>query len=302
MTTLNRRRFLSITAAMVAAGTGLRAGSVSGLTVWRGVALGSGAQIALAHPEADAIIGRARGEIARLESIFSLYSSGSSLSKLNREGALAMPPFELLECFSIAGAVHAATKGRFDPTIQPLWAAYAQAAVDGRTPEGLDAIPIGWNQIRFDEAAITLAPGMAITLNGIAQGYIADRVAALLRAEGMENVLIDTGEINAMGDAPARKGWPVETPNGEVALRNRAIATSSPRGTILDAKGEVGHILDPRTRKPAAPLWSSVSISAPTAALADALSTAACLALTNDEILADLKAFPTAKLESVLRA
>lgn len=302
MTVFNRRRFLSITAAMMAAGTTMRAGTVSGLTVWRGVALGSGAQIALAHPEADAIIGRARAEIARLEGIFSLYSSGSTLSSLNREGTLTAPPFELLECLSIANAVHGATGGRFDPTIQPLWAAYAEAAVQGVAPQGIEALPVGWEQVRFSEAAITLAPGMAITLNGIAQGYIADRVAAMLRAEGLENVLIDTGEIHAMGDAPARSGWPVQTPDGEVVLRNRAVATSSPRGTVLDAKGVIGHILDPRSRQPAAPIWQSVTISAPSAALADALSTAACLAGTKNEILADLSQFAQARLDSAVLA
>lgn len=300
MAKLNRRRFLSISAAMAMAGTGLRAGTVSGLTVWRGVALGAGAQIALSHPDADAILMRARAEIARLEEVFSLYSATSSLSTLNRLGILNAPPFELLECLSIAGAVNHATKGRFDPTVQPLWAAYALAATEGRAPVGLAALPIGWKNLRYDAEAVVLDQGMALTLNGIAQGYIADRLALLLRAEGLQDVLINTGEINGLGHAPSRSGWPVATPAGEVMLTNRAIATSSPGGTLLDASGKIGHILDPISRQPAAQVWQSVSISAPTAALADALSTAACLTKIKDEIVADLYAFPDVKLESAL--
>lgn len=300
MSKLNRRRFLSISAAMAVAGTAMRAGTVSGLTVWRGVALGSGAQIALAHPDADAIILRARAEIARLEEVFSLYSATSSLSTLNRLGLLQAPPFELLECLGIAGAVHQATKGRFDPTVQPLWAAYAQAATEGRAPVDLAKLAIGWGRVRYDEEAIVLDQGMAMTLNGIAQGYIADRVAVLLRAEGLQDVLINTGEISGLGHAPSGSGWPVATPAGEVMLTNRAIATSSPSGTLLDANGKIGHILDPISRKPAAPIWQSVSISAPSAALADALSTAACLTKVKDEITADLYDFRDVKLESAL--
>ena len=119
---------------------------------------------------------------------------------------------------------------------------------------------------------------MGLTLNGIAQGYIADRVAALLEAEGLTDILIDTGEHRALGQMPGGGGWPVTlAQGGSVALRDRALATSAPLGTVFDGAGRYGHILDPRTGEPAAPVWRAVSITAPSAALADALSTAACL-------------------------
>ena len=56
---------------------------------------------------------------------------------------------------------------------------------------------------------------MALTLNGIAQGYIADRVVALLRAEGLSDVLVNTGELRALGGHPDGGGWPVSLNDGK---------------------------------------------------------------------------------------
>ncbi len=141
--------------------------------------------------------------ISRLEDIFSLFRKDSALSKLNATGGLQSPPFEMLECLSLVGAVYRASEGRFDPTIQPLWDVYADASAKGLLPddETLRAAQsrTGWESVTFDTTGITMRPGMALTLNGIAQGYIADRVAALLDAEGLTNILIDTGEFRALG-------------------------------------------------------------------------------------------------------
>lgn len=95
-----------------------------------------------------------------------------------------------------------------------------------------------------------MAPGMALTLNGIAQGYIGDRVAALLEAEGLTDILIDTGEHRALGQMPGGGGWPARLAQGGAALRNRALATSAPLGTVFDSEGRFGHILDPAPASP----------------------------------------------------
>jgi FAD:protein FMN transferase len=299
-----RRRFLAISAAAFALPNAARAQPVY---TWTGVALGAGATIRLAHPDAAAITARAAAEIARLEGIFSLYRADSALSQLNRDGSLAEPPFELLECLSIAGAVHHATGGRFDPTVQPLWATYAEAGVQGRAPETAAlarALALtGWAGVTLDAAAITLRPGMQLTLNGIAQGYIADRVAGLLAAEGLTDILVDTGEFRAVGGQPQGGAWPVKlAQGGEVALASRALATSAPLGTQFDAAGTLGHILDPRTGFTAAPIWRGISISARSAAVADALSTAACLMDSVDQITASLAGFQDCRLESAVLA
>ena len=80
--TLNRRRFLSISAAAIGLGTSAHAGPEV-RHLWTGTALGARASIRLDHPEAKAIAARVSAEIARLEDIFSLYRAGSALSRLN---------------------------------------------------------------------------------------------------------------------------------------------------------------------------------------------------------------------------
>jgi thiamine biosynthesis lipoprotein len=221
------------------------------------------------------------------------------LSRLNRDGVLHAPPFELLECLSLAGAVHLATQGLFDPTVQPLWAAYAAGGDDAALAQARALT--GWQGVTLDAGAITLRPGMALTLNGIAQGFVADRVANLLAAEGLTDILIDTGEHRALGGPPQGGAWPVTlTQGGKVGLQARALATSAPLGTVFDDAGNLGHILNPTTGRTAAPLWRGITVSAPSAALADGLSTAACLMTSRAQIERSLAAFGDTRLESAI--
>ncbi len=307
---MHRRRFLTITAGAACAGL-IPAGPASSLTRWQGVALGAEASITLDHPEADRLIAAARAEIDRLENIFSLYRASSALSRLNTAGSLSAPPFELLECLSLAARVHATTSGAFDPTIQPLWALYAEHAAGG----GTDLPPIaaraqvlervGWPAVHLDAAEIRLGPGAALSLNGIAQGYIADRIVALFRAESLSDVLVDAGELRAIGGDPRGGPWRVQLrgdadPAGRpVDLADAALATSAPLGTVFDAAGSIGHILDPRNGLPAPNRWRLVSVSAPQAALADALSTAFTL-LTQPDIELALTHWPSVQIARLI--
>jgi FAD:protein FMN transferase len=279
--TISRRRFIAISAAALSAAGQSQARP---MYQWKGIALGAQASIVLSHPEAERITNAARAEIARLEDIFSLYRENSALNRLNTTGSLNAPPFELLDCLSIASVAHLVTDGLFDPTIQPLWALYANRHSTGDAPATREIAAAmaqcGWGRVRYDAAAVRLEDGMALTLNGIAQGYIADRVAALLLAEGLDDVLIDTGELRALGGNPKGGDWQVtlDSPARPVVnLRSRALASSAPLGTVFDAAGRTSHILHPRTGRPAKPIWQLVSISAQSAAMADALSTAMCL-------------------------
>jgi len=284
---INRRRFLTITAAASLAAPTALAGP---RRVWTGIALGARTSIRLDHPDAEAIAARAASEIARLEGIFSLFRADSALSRLNAGGRLDAPPPELLQCLTLAQAVHRVSGGAFDPTVQPLWALWAERASAGTRPtreELAAARRFGsWGDMQLDEAAIVMAPGMALTLNGIAQGFIGDRVATLLAADGLTDILIDTGEFVALGQMPGGGAWPVRLAlGGEANLRHhRALATSAPNGTVFDQDGLYGHILDPRTGQPAPHRWAGISITAPSAALADALSTGACLMVDKNEI------------------
>ena len=86
----------------------------------------------IANPAARANVARelsllreTAAELRRLEAIFTLYRAESELSRLNRDGYLLAPSPEMLAALDLAGRVHVATGGRFDPTVQPLWRAYA---------------------------------------------------------------------------------------------------------------------------------------------------------------------------------
>lgn len=290
---MNRRRFLGLSAAALCPLPAF----AQAVQVWQGRALGADAAIRLAGAspaQARQVFRKVELVLAGIEAQFSLHRD-SALTRLNRDGQLARPDADILSLFDLAGQVHAATAGVFDPTVQPLYLATAR----GEDVQAARAL-VGWPRVRVGTEAIALDPGMALTFNGIAQGAAADRIAALLRAEGFGDVLVDMGEVMALGQYPAGRPWQaaVATPAGaevaRVALRDRALATSSPKGTLIGA-GQP-HILHPAGLPP---LWQLVSVSASTAALADALSTAFCL-MDRAAIDAALDAFPEVRLEALV--
>lgn len=284
MQSLTRRRFLSIAASATVLGPRPAAAQV---TQWHATALGARATLSLAHPEAEGIAERVWAELRRLERMFSLYRAESALSVLNAKGMLHAPPFELLDCLSLCDRIHHASGGRFDPTVQPLWAAHARQGDTGATDRAEIVRAqdyVGWSGVQFDSQTVQFErPGMALTLNGIAQGYIADQIAGLLTREGLTDIMVDTGELQALGQHPDGSEWPVtlRAPDGNVlghvGLRDRALATSAPMGTLIGDSSTAGHILDPKTGQPSHAGWQLISVSGPSAALADGLSTALCL-------------------------
>lgn len=297
---LTRRRFIGITAA--AAGIAVLplsrpAGGKTGPAtpepvIWRGTALGAGAELRLYHPDkhfARSLIEKSLGEVERLEKIFSLYRDDSLLVKLNRNGRLSNPPSDLLAVLSTSRSLNRLTRGSFDPTIQPLWQAYAQhfsrhpdsTAAPDRTllDKALDSV--GFRHVAFDNRSITFSrPGMALSFNGIAQGYITDRITAVLRDAGLEQALVDMGEIRGL-DIRKQRFWQAGIRNPEkenavlttVPLQNQALATSGGYGTTMDEAGRFTHLFHPQTGLNA-PRYRSVSVMAGSAAVADALSTA----------------------------
>lgn len=282
---MNRRRFLTLTAAALAP----LPGQTATLTDWQGTGLGSALSLRLlgADPHhARQTFARVQAEISRIETLASLYRD-SALTRLNRDGHLAWPSPDLLDLLTFAGQVHKATDGAFDPTVQPLWQAIA-TGTDTTQARSL----IGWDRVRLSSREITLDRGQALTLNGIAQGWAADRITDLLCAQGFTDALVDMGEIAALGqgDWPVQITGPDGAPLAQTRLAHRALATSSPSGTLVNGKP---HILGPLGQPP---LWQTVSVSAPRAVLADALSTSFCL-MDRPSIDRALAAFPGARLE-----
>ncbi len=269
-----RRRFLTIAASALALGCNtLRDRAAAAADVrWRGIAFGADVSITLRDADADAAaatLEAVRGEIARMEALFNLFDPGSALSRLNAEGTLdADATFRTL--LDAAIALHGVTEGLFDPTVQPLW----RALSTGGDVEAARAL-IGVRRIERIDSRIRIAPGMALTFNGIAQGFASDAIADLLRARGYQQALVNIGEYAALG-APWRLG--IANPEGilldEIALGDSCIATSSAGAMLIGRYGQ-SHILGPGGESAA---HATVSVVANRATLADALSTALILA------------------------
>ncbi len=261
--TLSRRRFLTISAGFALAPLGAFA------QTWQVRAFGADVTLTIrgASEPAKAALTEALRVIRHVESLFSLYDHTSALSQLNAKGKLLKPAPQFLDLMHAANDAYAITAGLFDPTVQPLWTALA-SGVDPKV--ALDAV--GWERVQFDTNEIRLGKGQALTLNGIAQGFATDLVTDVLSAHGLENALVNIGEYRSLG-GPWRLA--LSDPNhgdlGVRTLRGSAIATSSPAATPL---GTNGHIL----HQSALPKWSSVSVEASSATLADSLSTAMVLA------------------------
>ncbi|MBM7066167.1 FAD:protein FMN transferase [Actibacterium sp. 188UL27-1] len=259
---LSRRRFLAISAACTA--TGLRAAARPHR--WHGRALGAEAQIILHGPNdlAQAALAAAHDRIRAVEAEFTLYDPASSLSRLNTQGRLDPLPQLWAPLLDVVDLAHRVTGGLFDPTVQPLWAGLA-----GKAPLPSTSV-IGWDRVRRDPLGLQI--GQALTFNGIAQGYATDLVTKELEERGFDRTLVNIGEYCGRG-----QDWKIGISDpdhglvGYRTLQTGALATTSP-GALLFSGGQ-SHVLNPRSPDQSAP-WSTVTIEAETATLADALSTA----------------------------
>ena len=281
-----RRRFLQLTAATSAAALfGIRSTSAASQThLWQGSALGADATITLSGLDANqakAIFDESLSEISRLEAQFSLYKEDSALSRLNKAGRLENPTPEFLEILDVSKRISCATSGAFDPSVQPLWQLYASGSGGAQELEAIMA-RVDFSNVSWSAGQVAFARyGMAMTLNGIAQGFITDRVADLLRSNGLKSLLVNLGEYRAIGGHPEGRPWQVGIQDPQLAnglveiveLQDKAVATSGAYGGLMGPKAEANHLFDPRTGK-SAELYSSISVVHPSATIADGLSTA----------------------------
>lgn len=279
---VSRRRFITI-AACLAAGASTGTASAKPST-WHGVALGAEANlklVGLSESEGRRLIRIAIDEINRLEDIFSLFRPDSVIARLNGEGFVSSPPPELLALLSLAASLHDETAQYFDPTVQSIWKAYADHV--GNPPSSVVEAAksaTGMRHLQFDTGLVRFnKPHMALTLNGIAQGFITDRVVALLKSEGLQNAVVNVGEIAVLGEDDLKRQWQVgiaeigdQKAEEYLSLSNNCIATSAAGATTFD--GSASHIINPITGRPAQSAWRRVSVIHKSAAIADGLSTA----------------------------
>ena len=254
--------------------------------------MGTLVQVRVVHPEAARareLAAAAFDEIDRLEAVFSGYRPDTPVSRLNRDGVLSDPPPELVAV--VRRALHFAelTGGAFDPTVAPLMELYRSSFAEIDAPPAETDVMharslVGYRRVRLDAAGIAFAgPGMSVSLDGIAKGYILDRVVAQVTAAGAAGVLADGGgDVSAGEGEVAGTGWPVgvEHPRepgtmlGTIEVRHQGVATSGDYMRAYTDDLRHHHIVDPRTG--ASPgHTSAATVVAPSAMDADALATAA---------------------------
>lgn len=238
---------------------------------------------------------RALDFVEALEAQLTVYRDDSEVSRLNRtahEGPVAVEPglFGLLE---LARGISEWSGGAYDATAGALSEAWGFVRGPRRVPtdaERAEALArTGWRKLRLDRSRKTVAfdaPGLLVNLGSIGKGYAIDRAVDVLRGHWLPTSgLVHGGQSSlfALGSPPGRFAdrWEIalrnpfdpEAPLGTFRVRNRAMGTSGGAFQKFEAGGRTyGHILDPRTGEPAdGP--ASVTVLAPTAAEADALST-----------------------------
>lgn len=253
-------------------------------------------RIAANTPDAAGLATRALDRIDALEDQLTVYRDDSEVSRLNARAHLGPVEVEagLFGLLRQAVTIGEATGGAYDVTSGALSVAWGFFRGPKRVPDAetlADArARTGQHHLTLDPVAQTVAfdrPGVTINLGSIGKGYALDRAVDVIRAHWWPTAALVHGgrsSVYALGSPPGRFGgrWEVALWNpfdpehalGTLHLRNRAMGTSGAAYQRFEADGRTyGHILDPRTGAPALGP-ASVTVLAPTAAEADALSTA----------------------------
>jgi len=250
----------------------------------------------------------AHAEIAALDRRMSLYRADSELVALNASdhGAPVSLSEPMAEVLSAAREFTQLSGGAFDITVMPLvdvWGFYhvsrasvpeARLIESARTRVG----PGMWSLVGN---SVVLKSGARFDLGGIAKGFAVDRALASLRARGVTAALVNLGgTIGVLGARPDAQPWAIGIDHprtqklmGRIKLWRGAVATSGDNDRYFEINGvRYAHIIDPRTGQPVRNI-ASLTVIAPTATAADALSTAAFV-LGPEQGLALLRAYPGA--------
>jgi len=233
--------------------------------------------------------------VEALEDQLTVYRADSEVLRINRQAAdrpVSVEP-RLFALLQLAERLHRDTEGALDITSGPLSEIWGFSRRAGRLPSDAEIAAalerVGMRRVTLDSAARSVyfrRPGVALNLNSIGKGYALDRMAESLDAADVGDYLLHGGRssVLARGDCPGgdRAGWTIGVRHplrpaerlAEFYLHDQALGTSGAATQFFHHRGRrYGHLLDPRTGWPAAGIHSATVI-APTAAEADALSTA----------------------------
>ncbi|MDA1018271.1 MAG: FAD:protein FMN transferase, partial [Planctomycetota bacterium] len=231
--------------------------------------------------------------IHALEAQMTVYREDSELAAINRtagDGG-AIVERELFGLLQLAARLSDETDFGFDPTTGPLVSLWSRCRKDNRIPSSVEIFPVlertGMDHVRFDDEFQRVEydrEGVELNLGGIGKGHALDVAGRFLREEGVDEWLFHGGHSSllACGDHNSQGGWPVGIRNplfvdqrlASIVLRDQAMSTSGSNVQFFRYNGKrYGHILDPKSGWPVEGMLS-VTVLAPTAAEADALSTA----------------------------
>ncbi|MEZ6067395.1 MAG: FAD:protein FMN transferase [Planctomycetaceae bacterium] len=246
----------------------------------------------------------ALNSVHRVDRQLSVYRETSEVSRLNNAAAAAPQVIsaELAWLLRVCWDLHQSTAGAFDPAVQSVIQLWSGCRSAGRIPDSSEVAAAlaccGLDKLEFEKSAddesLLEQPGalrvsyklagVGLNFGAIGKGWGIDRAMDILRDAGLNDCLLHGGysSLYACGEHAGQGGWPVDLKNPlftdkaylTLLLRDQALATSGSNVQFFRSGGKrYGHILDPRTGWPAEQLLS-VSVLAPTAAEADALSTA----------------------------
>ncbi|GAK53443.1 membrane-associated lipoprotein involved in thiamine biosynthesis [Candidatus Moduliflexus flocculans] len=239
---------------------------------------------------ANQAIAAAYAEMQRIEGVFSRYQEGSQIFSLNKNAGIESVAVssEVRDMLQRAKEYGLLTDGLFNVTIGALVDLWGIGTEHERVPseneirQTLPRINLAALELDQTQNVSITQPGGSVDLGGIGKGYAIDRAWQTLKDQGIEKALINAGgNIRCLGTRADGKPWRIgirhprqEGILGVIEVTEKAVATSGDYERYFVKDGmRYHHILDPRTGKPAQGC-QSVTILAPTAEMADMLSTA----------------------------
>ncbi|MGO4821752.1 MULTISPECIES: FAD:protein FMN transferase [unclassified Flavobacterium] len=242
-------------------------------------------------PEADHFIDMAVAETSRLEHLISDWIPTTTISEVNRNAGIkpVKVPKEVFDLVQRSIKISELTSGAFDisyASMDKIWK-FDGSMTQMPTPEEIknSVARVGYQNIILDASNSTVFlknVGMKLGLGGIGQGFIADKIKAMLVKEGVTAGIVNiSGDINTWGKQLDGKQWKVGIKNplnkdkifATFPLEDSAVETSGSYEKYVTFNGKrYSHIIDTRTGYPASGIIS-VSVFAKSTELADALAT-----------------------------
>jgi len=229
-------------------------------------------------------------EADEVETMLTVFRDSSEVTELNRRAAAepVVASDSLFALLARSAELHTATAGAFDVTATPLSRCWGFLKRDGRVPADTEIdralANVGMQHVTLDPdlRAVSFAQrGVEISFGAIGKGYALDRMAGVLRSHGARRALLSAGRSSVLAIGGRGRGWPIDVrprlaggAAGRLWIRDGAVGTSGAGEQFIVADGRrYGHVLDPRTGRPADGILAT-SVVTRDAASADALSTA----------------------------